>query len=273
LPELPELELLRVSLAGYLAGKTIQAVLVDPKRQVILRTPPADFAGALTGRTFAGVSRTGKFLEFSFEDGGPRLIVNPMLGGRFAYCTRAAPALASTCFVIQVSGAMDLRFIDSVQMARVYLTDDPARDVPSYAEIGPDALDPQLDFQTFEQRLRRHRGELKSTLRNQAFVAGIGNAYSDEILFAAKLRPLRRTSTLKPQERRALFDAMRSVLGDAVAQVRAQYDARKHPLHKQDRSFLKIHGRGKSVCPRCGHRISKLHSGGEETYFCRGCQV
>lgn len=273
MPELPELELLRVSLAGYLTGKTVQAVLVDPKRQVVLRTPPADFANALVGRTFSGVERDGKFLEFAFADGGPRLVVNPMLGGRFAYCSRGAPPLASTCFTVQVSGAMDLRFIDSVQMARVYLTDDPARDVPTYADLGPDALDPELDFETFERRLRRHRGELKNVLRNQAFVAGIGNAYSDEILFAAKLRPLRRTSTLKPDERRALYDATRSVLADAVAQVRAQYDARKHPLHKQDRSFLKIHGRGKSVCPRCGHRISKLHLGGEETYFCRGCQM
>jgi formamidopyrimidine-DNA glycosylase len=272
-PELPELELLRVALGGYLAGKQILSVAVDPKRQVVLRYPPADFARDLTGRAFERVERRGKFLEFSFKDGGPILIVNPMLGGRFAFCTRAAPALPATCFALQLSGAMDLRFLDAVQMARVYLTDDPSADVPGYAQTGPDALDPSLTFEEFDRRLRRHRGELKNTLRNQAFVGGIGNAYSDEILFAAKLRPLRRTSTLTQAERHALYDAMRATLTHAVETVRRQYDARKHPLHKQDRGFLKIHGKNKTQCPRCGHRISTIHSGGEATYFCRGCQV
>lgn len=272
MPELPELELLRDRLTTYLVGRSIIAVVVDPKRQVVLRYPPADFARDLTGREFASIDRRGKFLEFSFVGDAMRLIVNPMLGGRFAFCTRAAPALGSTCFTFQLSGAMDLRFLDSVQMARVYLTDDPAQDVPAYADLGPDALDPALTFDEFERRLRRHRGEIKNALRNQAFVAGIGNAYSDEILFEARIRPLRRGSTLKPEERRALYESMRSTLPKAVDIVRAQYDSGKHPLHKQDRSFLRIHGKNKTVCPRCGHRISTIHTGGETTYFCRGCQ-
>ena len=272
MPELPELELLRRTLTTYLAGKTVLAVSVDPKRQVVLRYPPADFARDLTGRSFEAVGRRGKFIEFSFSDGGPKLIVNPMLGGRFAFCTRAAPALPSTCFTVQLSGAMDLRFIDAVQMARVYLTADPDAGVPAYADVGPDALAPELTFDEFDRRLRRHRGEIKNVLRNQVFVGGIGNAYSDEILFEAHIRPLRRTSTLKPDERRALYDAMRSTLTRAVTTVREQYESRKHPLHKQDRSFLRIHGRNKTQCPRCGHRVSTIHSGGESTYFCRGCQ-
>ena len=272
MPELPELELLKGALGDYLSDRSVLSVVVDPRRQVVLRYPPADFARDLTGRTFDRIERRGKFLEFFFQDGGPRLIVNPMLGGRFAFCTRAAPALASTCFTLQLSGAMDLRFLDGVQMARVYLTDDPALDVPAYADVGPDALDPALTFEVFEQRLRRHRGELKNALRNQALVGGIGNAYSDEILFAAKLKPLRRASTLSADERRALYAAMRSVLGEAVATVKRQYGEKRHPLHKQDRSFLKIHGKNKTQCPRCGHRISTVHSGGEATYFCRGCQ-
>ena len=273
MPELPELELLRGKLSEYLAGKRILAVMVDPKRHVVLRYPPADFARDLTGRTFASVARHGKFLEFAFDDGGPRLVVNPMLGGRFAYCTRGAPALASTCFTLQLTAAMDLRFLDSVQMARVYLTADPARDVPKYADVGPDALDPSITFEEFERRFKRFRGELKNVLRNQSMLSGIGNAYSDEILFAARLRPLRRVSTLKPDERRALYDAIHATLEHAVTTVRHRYEERKHPLHKQDRSFLKIHGKDKAPCPRCGHRVSTIHSGGEATYFCRGCQT
>lgn len=272
MPELPELELLQSTLSKHLVGKTILDVAVDPRRQVVLRYPPADFARDLRGRTFASVTRRGKFLRFDFVDRADALFVNPMLGGRFALASRAAPALPATCFVFQLSGALDLRFLDTTLMARVYVTDDPAADVPGYAELGPDALDPSLTYDVFEARLRKHRGELKNLLRNQSFVAGIGNAYSDEVLFGARLRPLRRASTLSADERRALYDALRSVLGDAVKVTREQYEAGKHPLHKQDRGFLKIHGKGKNVCPRCGHRISVIHSGGEATYFCRGCQ-
>jgi formamidopyrimidine-DNA glycosylase len=125
----------------------------------------------------------------------------------------------------------------------------------------------------FLARLKRHRGEIKNVLRNQAFVAGIGNAYSDEILFAARIRPLRRVTTLSDEERHALYEATRGVLSAAVATIKRQYAEKKHPLHKQDRSFMRIHSRNKAVCPRCGHRVSSVHAGGDGTYYCRGCQV
>jgi formamidopyrimidine-DNA glycosylase len=272
LPELPELELLRTTLTRYAAGKKILAVVLNPSRAFVIRYPPLDFARDLEGRTIRGIERRGKFLLFDFEDDGPQLVINPMLSGRFAYCSRVAPKLAATCFTLQLTGAEDIRFLDATMMARVYLTLDPSVDIPSFAELGPDALDPALDFKTFDARLRRHRGELKNMLRNQAFVAGIGNAYADEILFEARLRPLRRTSTLGEHERHALYDAMRKVLSQSTAVVQAQYGAGRHPLHKQVRSFMKVHGKGKAICPRCGHRISSVHAGGESTFFCRTCQ-
>jgi formamidopyrimidine-DNA glycosylase len=272
LPELPELELLRRALTGYAAGKKIIAVLLDPSRAFVIRYPPLDLVRDVTGRTIRNIERHGKFLVFNFEDGGPMLVINPMLSGRFAYCSRAAPKIAATVFTLQLSGAEDIRFLDTTMMARVYLTSNPAAEVRSFADMGPDALDPSLDFETFAARLKRHRGELKNVLRNQAFVSGIGNAYADEILFEARLRPLRRTSTLTDHERHALYDAMRKVLSESTAIVAKQYAAGRHPLHKQVRTFMRVHGRGKAVCPRCGHRISSLHAGGESTFFCRNCQ-
>lgn len=272
MPELPELELLRRSLTNYAGGKKILHVALDPARAFVIRYPPADFAQALTGRTLDRVERRGKFLLFRMRDDGPALVINPMLSGRFAYCSRAAPALASTCFTLQLSGGEDIRFLDNTMMARVYLSVDPSADVPAFAAMGPDALDPALDFDAFAQRLRKHRGEIKNVLRNQSFVAGIGNAYADEILFEARIRPLRRASTLNDVERRALYDALRNVLENSVATVRANYDAKKHLLHKQNRSFMKVHAKGKATCPRCGHRLSSVHSGGESTFFCRQCQ-
>jgi formamidopyrimidine-DNA glycosylase len=272
LPELPELELLRDALTKYASGKTILAVVPNPSRAFVIRYPPADFGRELAGRTIAGIRRHGKFLIFDFEDRGPRLVINPMLSGRFAYCSRAAPSIASTCFTLQLSGAEDIRFLDNTMMARVYLTADPDQDIPTFAGLGPDALAADLDEESFLARLRKHRGEIKNVLRNQVFVSGIGNAYADEILFEARLRPLRRTSTLSDAERRELYRAMRAVLAQAVETVQRQYDDGKHKLHKQDRAFMKVHARGKSVCPRCGHRISSVHAGGESTFYCRGCQ-
>jgi formamidopyrimidine-DNA glycosylase len=272
LPELPELELLRTTLTKYASGKTILAVVPNPSRAFVIRYPPTDFGRDLQGRTIANVERRGKFLIFNFKDAGPRLIINPMLSGRFAYCSRAAPALPSTCFTLQLSRAEDVRFLDNTMMARVYLTSDPDSEIPTFAELGPDALDPELDYAAFAARLRKHRGELKNVLRNQVFVSGIGNAYSDEILFEAGLRPLRRASTLSDEERRKLYSAMRKVLADSVATVAKDYEDGNHPLHKQDRSFMKVHGKGKALCPRCGHRISSVHAGGESTYYCRNCQ-
>jgi formamidopyrimidine-DNA glycosylase len=210
---------------------------------------------------------------FSFESFDKLLVVNPMLGGRFAVASRAAPPLPSTCFTLQMTKAMDIRFLDSTLMARIYLTANPDADVPAFAQLGPDALDPELTYDEFAKRLRKHRGELKNVLRNQAFVSGIGNAYADEILFAAKLRPLRRSGTLDDAQRHALYDAMRDTLREAVAITAQQYADKKHPLHKQERGFMKIHGRKKTTCPRCGHRISVVHPGGEATYYCRGCQL
>ncbi len=272
MPELPELELLRETLTKYAAGKTVLHVATNPARAFVIRYPPADFSRDVTGRKIAGIKRRGKFLIFDFEDHGPQLIINPMLSGRFAYASRAAPSLPSTCFTLQLSGAEDIRFLDNTMMARVYLTANPEADIPAFAELGPDALDPKLDFETFAARLRRHRGELKNVLRNQVFVAGIGNAYADEILFEAGLRPLRRASTLSDAERRKLYDAMRRVLSSAVETIQRQYATGKHKLHKQDRTFMKVHGKAKGTCPRCGHRLSTVSAGGESTVFCRGCQ-
>jgi formamidopyrimidine-DNA glycosylase len=272
-PELPELELLRETLDAHISGSTILAVVLDPKRAFIIRYPPLEFARELKGKVIAGVRRRGKFLIFSFVDFDKQLVINPMLGGRFGLASRAAPSLPSTCFTLQLSKALDVRFVDTTLMARIYLTADPGADVPAFAQLGPDALDPELTFDAFAARLRKHRGELKNVLRNQAFVAGIGNAYADEILFAAHLRPLRRASTLDDAQRHALYDAIRATLLEAVTITAQQYADRKHPLHKQERGFMKIHGRKKTACPRCGHRISVVHPGGEATYYCRGCQT
>ncbi len=148
---------------------------------------------------------------------------------------------------------------------------DLARDVPGWADLGPEADSVgAMGLDVFRKRLRRFRDELKDLLRNQEFVAGIGNAYSDEILFEARLLPLRRRASLKPAEEEALFAAIPAVLSRAVEAILANPN---YEESKQDRSFMAVHMKGGKTCPRCGHRISQLGSNREPLNFCRGCQL
>jgi formamidopyrimidine-DNA glycosylase len=144
------------------------------------------------------------------------------------------------------------------------------RPVPGLdAELGPDADDPALTVEAWRERIRKHPGELKSLLRNQAFVAGIGNAYSDEILHAARLSPFRKRSSLAPEEIDALYDATRSTMAHAIGILRKRVPP---TFETQVRDFLAVHLRDGQPCPRCGTRISQVSSRGEATSYCRGCQ-
>ena len=164
---------------------------------------------------------------------------------------------------------LELRYLDPTRMGKVYLA--PAGDpsgVPGIAELGPDADDEALTLDEWQARIRRHPGELKSLLRNQAFVAGIGNAYSDEILWEARLSPFRRRATLAPEETAALYAATRSVLAAAVDVLRVRVPP---TFEKQVRDHLRVHLRGGLPCPRCGAMISQI-GGREATSYCRSCQ-
>jgi formamidopyrimidine-DNA glycosylase len=165
----------------------------------------------------------------------------------------------------------EIRYRDPTQMGKVYLL--PAgvsRDVPGLdAEQGPDADDPDLTLEAWRLRIRRHPGELKNLLRNQALVAGIGNAYSDEILHAAGLLPFRKRSTLAAEEIDTLYESMRATLGVAIEILRERVPP---TFETQVRDFLAVHNKGGQACPRCGTRITEVKAGGFITSYCRGCQ-
>ena len=266
MPEMPELEVLCEYLGPRLVGEKIAKVSVSPKFGFLLRTPPADLARALQGRDLTGLWRRGKFLIFDLAEA--RLVVNPMLGGRLDWSGSKDKPPPATIFALDLKSGETLRLTDFARMARVYLVDTGELDsVPGWPELGPEADSVSLDH--FRARIRRHPGELKNLLRNQAFVAGIGNAYSDEILHAAKMLPLRKRSTLMPEDVEALHEAVIGTLAYAVEQIRSQPD---YQPHKQDRSFMAVHLRGGEACPRCGHRIAEIKARGEIFNYCRGCQ-
>jgi formamidopyrimidine-DNA glycosylase len=238
----------------------------------------------------------GKFLDIDLDR--DRLVVNPMLTGRFQLAARGEKAPSGTAVELTLGprgeplppvgpaaawtvsaawmpaddGAIAVRYRDPTQMGKVYLL--PAgteRPVPGRGpgEMGPDALDPGLTLDVWRDRIRKHPGELKNLLRNQVFVAGIGNAYSDEILFEARLQPFRKRASLADEEIDDLYRAMRSTLEAAISLLRERVPP---TFEKQVRDHLSVHNRGGQPCPRCGSRITEVKAGGFPTGYCRGCQ-
>ncbi len=250
------------------------AATVNPKKAHLLRYPVENFALELPARRITSLTRRGKHLVFQTELGGggaPRwLVINPMLGGRFQLAAADEPVPATEVFILRVEGRHELRYLDFRDMGRIYWVADLDLEVPGWRGLGPEADAVEtMGLDAFRKRLRRFRDELKDLLRNQEFVAGIGNAYSDEILFAARLLPLRRRASLKPAEEEALYAAIPSVLSQAVEAILANPN---YEESKQDRSFMAVHMKGGKDCPRCGHRISQIGSNREPLNFCRGCQ-
>jgi formamidopyrimidine-DNA glycosylase len=275
MPELPELEAVRIRLAPRLEKKLITAATVNPKKAHMLRYPVENFARELPARRINSLTRRGKHMVFATEvgaGGSPRwLVINPMLGGRFQMVGGESAVAATEVFTIRIEGRQELRYLDFRDMGRIYWVEKPETEVPGWALLGPEADSvSEMGFDAFRKRLRRFRDELKDLLRNQEFLAGVGNAYSDEILFEARLLPLRRRASLKPAEEETLFAAIPAVLNRAVQAILANpnYDE-----SKQDRSFMAVHMKGGKTCPRCGHRISQLGSNREPLNFCRGCQL
>jgi len=290
-PELPDLTVVADALHASLTGRGVESA--GAPGPLAVRGTPAELAGLL-GQRVESIRRRGKFLLIDLERDA--VVCNPMLTGRFQLAAPGDKLPARTAVILGFGARADgpprdaagwtrgapwlpapdatpeLRYRDPTQMGKVYLR--PAgieRPVPGLGgdEQGPDADDPNLTLEIWRDRIRRHPGELKNLLRNQAFVAGIGNAYSDEILHAARLLPFRRRSSLATEEIDALYTATRATLANAIAVL----EERVPPtFEKQVRDFLAVHDKGGQLCPRCGTRITEVKAGGLITSYCRGCQ-
>jgi formamidopyrimidine-DNA glycosylase len=266
MPELPDLEVIREFLAPRLTG--VEIVSVEVRRSLVMR----DLAGGgvaerLPGCRFTGVMRRGKFLLFPLDD-GTWLAVNPMLAGRIRYGEPLPRHRVRDALVLGLADGREFRYHDAKDMGKVYLTAD-LDEIPTFGELGPDATDPDLTLDLFRERLRRHHGEIKGVLTNQRFVAGIGNAYADEICWRAGIYPFRRRPSLDDIEVSQLYSAMREVLRDAIEILRERVG---EAIDVEVRDFLSIHGRTGSPCPKCAMEISKVTRQRRTTNFCRTCQ-
>ncbi len=295
MPELPDLAILADAFDTALSGRALQEV--STPQSLVLRGTPAELA-AFTGQRLLRIERRGKFLVFTFDR--DRMILNPMLTGRLGLAVRGARPFPQTAAVLTfgprevdqdtgrrsvplpdwpgrdagwlppADGSVELRYRDATRMGKLYLLPSGIeRNVAGWEEQGPDADDPSLTLDVWRARIARHAGELKNLLRNQQFVAGIGNAYSDEILWAARLAPFRTRASLAADEVDALYAAARETIAWSIAELRRTVPPR---LEVEQRKFLRVHNRGGTACPRCGTTVSQVSAGGFVTSWCRGCQ-
>ncbi|MBI2887060.1 MAG: Fpg/Nei family DNA glycosylase [Chloroflexi bacterium] len=268
MPELPDLEAIQEFLLRELVGSRVSSVEV--LQPIPIRRPtPEEFVRQLTGNLLTSVSRRGKFLLLSMESGHV-LALNPMLTGRLQYCDARERRRARTCFILAFQGGRQLRYFDAKLMGKVYLVEESrTREIPRWEEMGPEALAPQVTLEVFRQRLRRHPGQIKNILVNDTFLTGIGNAYADEILFAAGVYPFRKRTSLSQEEAEALFRAMRQVLEEATTIVSSRMG---DDIHVKIRDFLRVHGKGGQACPRCGGSVSQITANQRLTNYCHTCQ-
>jgi formamidopyrimidine-DNA glycosylase len=272
MPELPELEVVCEVLRRRVLGRTIEAVEVDPAGGAIVvrDLTQAGFAPALTGARVVDVARRGKFLLFSLQPASPAeslcLVVNPKLTGRLQLAAPGDKRQPKTHLAFSLASGLQLRYVDSKTMGQVYLTR--ALDsVPGFGGMGPEPL--AISLEEFRERLRPFRGEIKGILTRGEFVAGIGNAYADEILWAARLHPYRKRTQLTAEEIDRLYRAMRATLLDAIEKVRAEMG---ESIHLKPREFMAVHMKAGEPCPRCGAPISLVGANQRITNFCRSCQ-
>lgn len=264
MPEWPDLHVLQARLAPALAGRRVHGVRVgDP---VVIRSArPAE--DVLFGRTFGAVTHRGKFLVFEL-DAGVTMVVNPMLSGLFELREAGAKGARDLRLEVALDDGKALRYRDDTRMGKVYLLDGIGPDtVPGMSELGPDAFEIAPD--ELVRRARARGGDVRNLLMDQRILAGIGNAYADEILHDAKIHPKRAVRSLAPDELRALADSVHRVLSRAVDEVAS---AMPPELGTKPRAHMKVRGREGDPCPRCGAPIKRTRKGDDETFLCTTCQ-
>jgi formamidopyrimidine-DNA glycosylase len=278
--ELPEVEVVRRDLEKEVVGRRVKEVDVRPHRnamRVIRRhARRKEFADRLAGKKITRVDRKGKYVLLHLEDGSV-LVVHFGMSGQFLRGTKRQSLPTHTHVVIDFVQGGDLRYVDPRTFGEMFMT--AADDLGKIKELDHVAIDPLEDtftWQEFSGELARRAAKLKSLLMDQKFVSGLGNIYSDEVLFAAGLKYDRLSDSLSSQEVRRLYRAMREVLQDAVRfrgttlDDEAYLDVFGKPGEFQNE--LKVYGRRGEACRRCRTPIDAVKLGGRYSYFCPQCQ-
>ncbi|QEW02408.1 Fpg/Nei family DNA glycosylase [Microbacterium lushaniae] len=272
MPEMPEVQGLADFLRGRVVGRTITRATVAAIAALKTYDPPIT---ALTGVTVTDVQRHGKFLDLA-TDGGVHLVFHLAKAGWLRWYD-ALPATVikpgKTPIALRVGfddgSGFDLTEAGTKKSLAVYAVRDPA-EVPGIARLGPDPLHPTFTRDDLASLLAGRRTQIKGVLRDQSVIAGVGNAYSDEILHVAKMSPYALASTLSDADVDRLFEAMTATLADAVAEASGKPPA---DLKDAKRRGMRVHGRRGEKCPVCGDEVRSVFFADNSLEYCATCQT
>jgi len=271
MPEIPDLEGYAAYFNKRLPGLTIEKAERGPVPWLV-REQPDRWEERLPGQKFQPVYRHAKMLFFPLES-GDNIAVHAMLTGRYQYVEPKTKVRSATGWLLALDNGMQLRYYDERRMGRTYVArkDEFGEKIPRWTEMGPDVLK-ELTEDEFVKRLLPMRGMIKNIITNERCIAGIGNAYSDEVLWEAQIHPFRKRSDIPEDELRRLYRSIRAVM-DWATPIVTELTEEKGLSQKTYRDHLRVHARGEDAkCPRCGGHITSITSGGRETNFCRTCQ-
>lgn len=271
MPEIPDLEAYSTYFNKRLPGLEIEAAERGPVPWLV-REQPDRWEKRLPGQVFGEVYRHAKMLFFPLKS-GDFVVVHAMLTGRYQYVEPKEKVRAKTGWLLTLDNGRQLRYYDEMRMGRTFVAraDEFDEKLPRWTEMGPDVMK-DLDEDRFLGRMMSGRGMIKNIITNERIIAGIGNAYADEVLWEARLHPFRKRTGIGEEGLLELYRSIVRVMEWATPIVTGEMEAKGLP-QKMYRDHLRVHARLEgAVCPRDGHRISSITSGGRETNFCRGCQ-
>ncbi|HRP99408.1 MAG TPA: bifunctional DNA-formamidopyrimidine glycosylase/DNA-(apurinic or apyrimidinic site) lyase [Terrimesophilobacter sp.] len=286
MPELPEVEVVRLGIAASVTGATVTAVDVTEPRSLRRHPgPPEDFIARLEGSVLAAPERRGKFLWLPLEGGTPEaLVVHLGMSGQ-VLLREAGVADARTRIRIDVEGAagrfrlnfVDQRIFGSMAIDELAVTADaPGGLVPaSVAHIARDPLDPRFDERRFFTRLATKRTGIKRALLDQTLMSGVGNIYADEALWIARIHYDQPADTLSRAKAKALLVAVRGVFAKALAEGGTSFDAQYVNVNGESGYFahsLNAYGQHGKPCPRCGTAMVRESWMNRNSHFCPRCQ-
>jgi formamidopyrimidine-DNA glycosylase len=279
MPELPEVEVIRRDLEREVVGRKIKAVDVDAMRSVRRHHNRKQFTQRLVDHKITGVERRGKYLLVHLDDDDV-LVIHLGMSGQLIRVKSSRDAMAKhTHVVITFTQGGQLRFVDPRTFGEMFVTEaeNVEKEVSELAHLGIDPLETTMSWDYFGQMLASRHTKLKTLLMDQKFIAGIGNVYSDEILWGAGLRWDRMSDSLTSEEVRRLYRSMMETLQEAVKHRGSSLaDEQYVDLFGRPGEFQQYHNvyaREGEACPRCRHPIVRERVSGRSTFYCSACQV
>ncbi len=278
MPELPEVETIRRELEREVVGKRVKSVEVTGLRTIRRHKTKKQFISRLDAVKVTNVRRRGKYLVLKL-DTAELLVIHLGMSGQLLRAQAREPLPKHTHVVITFTQGGQLRFVDPRTFGEMFVTapDELTAQAPELAELGMDPVDEPISWTVFGEMIRARRTKLKALLMDQQVIAGLGNIYSDEILWAAGLRYDRTTESLTTQEIRRLYRALVEILHEAIKHRGSTLaDQQYVDLFGRPGSYQlehKVYDREGEACRRCRAPLVKAKFGGRHTFYCEQCQV